>query len=57
MIRGNFFETFDSPLLFAKSVRNLIFGPNTVIHNTDYPPLMPDRKPVEALKVENLVIE
>lgn len=57
VIRGNFFETFDSPLLFAKSVRNLIFGHNTVIHNTDYPPLMPDRKPVEALKVENLVIE
>ncbi|MBJ7880603.1 right-handed parallel beta-helix repeat-containing protein [Gelidibacter salicanalis] len=37
-IENNEFETFDHPILYAKSVNGLIFKNNTVITNQEYPP-------------------
>lgn len=38
-ITGNHFETFDIPLLYAKSVDGLIFQGNTLTRNNDFLPL------------------
>lgn len=46
VIEDNTFDTFDAPLLYAKSVYGLIFQNNTVKHNTEYPPLHWNRKAV-----------
>ncbi len=40
-IVDNHFDTFGTPLLYAKSTANLIFDRNTVTTNTDYPPYHP----------------
>ena len=37
-IENNVFETFDEPILYAKSVENLIYRNNTVIKNKDFKP-------------------
>lgn len=37
LIEDNFFETFDNPLLYAKSVKGLTFRNNHVKRNHDYP--------------------
>lgn len=37
MIEDNYFETFDRPVLFAKSIDGLIFKNNVIRQNTDYP--------------------
>lgn len=36
-IRNNEFETFDRPILYAKSVDGLVFKDNTITSNKDYP--------------------
>ena len=36
LIENNEFETFDRPLLYAKSTDGLIFINNTVIYNTEF---------------------
>lgn len=36
-IRDNVFETFDNPILYAKSVDGLVFKNNRIIRNSDYP--------------------
>ncbi len=36
-ITGNHFETFDKPLLYAKSVDGLLFEGNSVVTNSDFP--------------------
>lgn len=38
VIEDNQFETFDAPILYAKSVDSLVFRNNTIKRNTDYPP-------------------
>ncbi|WP_455963673.1 right-handed parallel beta-helix repeat-containing protein [Bacteroides bouchesdurhonensis] len=38
VIEGNIFETFDAPILYAKSVDGLIFRNNTIVQNSDYKP-------------------
>lgn len=38
VIEENEFETFDQPLLYAKSVDGLIFRKNSIHQNHDYPP-------------------
>ena len=38
VIENNYFDTFDAPLLYAKSVDGLIFRKNQVRKNTDYKP-------------------
>lgn len=37
IIENNVFETFDKPILYAKSVDGLIFRNNTIKRNNDYP--------------------
>ena len=38
MIEENEFDTFDAPILYAKSVDGLIFRNNTIRLNTEYKP-------------------
>lgn len=37
-IEGNTFETFDAPILYAKSVDGLLFRDNRILLNTEYKP-------------------
>lgn len=37
VIEGNLFDTFDAPVLYAKSVNGLVFRNNKVRHNHDFP--------------------
>ncbi|MFT3902266.1 MAG: hypothetical protein QM727_03800 [Niabella sp.] len=37
MIENNVFETFDKPLVYAKSVDGLVFMKNKVVTNQAYP--------------------
>lgn len=52
-ITDNTFETFDHPLLYAKSVDGLLFRHNRVIHNHDYPPYHWITRPVTLERVVN----
>ena len=38
VIRDNYFDTFDAPLLYAKSVNGLVFKKNKKRTNTEYKP-------------------
>ena len=38
VIEENVFETFDAPIVYAKSVDGLIFRNNEIIRNEDYLP-------------------
>lgn len=49
-IEHNNFDTFDAPLLYAKSVNGLIFRKNEVRHNTEYKPFHWNK---EAVKLEH----
>ena len=46
VIEKNTFDTFDAPLLYAKSVNGLIFRKNKVFKNTDYKPFHKNQKTV-----------
>ncbi len=39
LIEGNTFETFDTPIVYAKSIDGLTFRGNTIIQNEDFTPL------------------
>ncbi len=54
LIEKNRFYTFDSPLLYAKSVNGLVFKNNKVRKNSDYPALMPDANPVVVERCLNV---
>ncbi|MDE7110676.1 MAG: alpha-1,3-galactosidase B [Muribaculaceae bacterium] len=56
-ITDNVFETFDNPLLYAKSVDGLIFLNNTIVKNTDYLPYHPQTVPVFLEKVTNASVQ
>ena len=43
VIEDNEFETFDAPILYAKSVDGLVFRNNTIKLNTEYKPFHPNR--------------
>mgnify|MGYP002534259244 CR=1 FL=1 len=43
VIEDNTFETFDAPLLYAKSTDGLIFRRNTIVKNSDYAPFHHNR--------------
>lgn len=56
-ITDNIFETFDNPLLYAKSVDGLIFMNNTVRKNSDFPAFHPLKAPITLERVTNAQIQ
>ncbi|MDY3884390.1 hypothetical protein [Porphyromonas somerae] len=42
IVRNNRFDMFPSPIVYAQSLRKLVFGNNQVIMNNDYAPLFED---------------
>lgn len=57
IIEDNVFETFDIPILYAKSVDGLIFRNNTIIENNDYPAFHWNKKPILLERVVNVEID
>lgn len=56
-ITDNVFETFDNPLLYAKSVSGLIFLNNDVIRNNDFPAFHWNKAPVFLEHVDQAKIQ
>ena len=56
-IVGNEFDTFDHPLLYAKSVDGLLFKGNTVRKNTDYAPFHWNKSNILLERVTNVRID
>ena len=56
-ITDNLFNTFDAPLLYAKSVKGLTFMGNTVIRNNDFPTLHWNQSPVWLQRVDDARIQ
>ncbi|MCC8145332.1 MAG: right-handed parallel beta-helix repeat-containing protein [Bacteroidales bacterium] len=57
LIENNTFETFDTPIVYAKSVDGIIFRNNTIHHNTDYPAFHWNKYPFLFERVINWTIE
>ncbi len=53
VIADNVFDTFDAPLLYAKSVDGLVFENNVVRHNSDFAPFHWNRDTVLTERVVN----
>lgn len=56
VIEDNKFETFDAPILYAKSVDGLVFRNNTIKLNTEYKPFHPNRNRFWLERVTNVTI-
>lgn len=56
-IVDNTFETFDFPLLYAKSVDGLVFLNNIVIHNNDFEPYHNNNVPIFLERVTNAKLQ
>lgn len=56
VIEDNEFETFDAPILYAKSVDGLVFRNNTIKLNTEYKPFHPNRHRFWLERVTNVTI-
>lgn len=56
-IEDNEFVTFDSPLLYAKSVDGLLFKGNRVRHTTDFKPFHKNRFNFRFQRARNVTIE
>ncbi|MGM9760809.1 MAG: alpha-1,3-galactosidase B [Parabacteroides sp.] len=56
-IIDNCFETFDNPILYAKSVDGLLFKGNTILTNTEYPPFHWNRSRFRLEHVGQVEIE
>lgn len=56
VIEDNEFETFDAPILYAKSVDGLVFRNNTIKLNTEYKPFHPSRNRFWLERVTNVTI-
>lgn len=56
VIEDNEFETFDAPILYAKSVDGLVFHNNTIKLNTEYKPFHPNRNRFWLERVTNVTI-
>lgn len=54
LIEDNIFDTFGTPLLFAKSTQGLIFRNNAVKRNNDFEPYHQDAQPIRLLKVKDI---
>lgn len=57
VIENNSFETFDKPILYAKSVNGLIFKNNTIKHNRDFPAFHWNKYPFFFEKVARIFIQ
>ena len=56
VIENNVFDTFDAPILYAKSVDGLVFRNNTIKTNTEYPPFHFNRNRFWLEKVTHVSI-
>lgn len=56
-ITNNIFESFDEPLLYAKSVNGLIFMNNIIKKNDDFPAFHSQKAPIRLEKVTNVQIQ
>lgn len=56
VIEDNEFETFDAPILYAKSVDGLVFRNNTIKLNTEYKPFHPNRNRFWLERVTNVTL-
>ena len=56
VIEDNEFETFDAPILYAKSVDGLVFRNNTIKLYTEYKPFHPNRNRFWLERVTNVTI-
>lgn len=57
IIEDNVFETFDEPIVYAKSVDGLIIRNNTIKRNNDYPAFHWNKQPFFFERVTNDVVE
>lgn len=57
VIEDNLFETFDAPLLYAKSVEKLVFKNNKIRHNQEFPAFHWNKYPFFFERVSNIIIE
>ncbi len=57
VIEDNIFETFDTPIVYAKSLDGLIFRNNEIIRNEDYPPFHWNQDPFLLERVINADIQ
>lgn len=57
VIENNHFETFDKPIVFAKSIDGLVFRNNTIIQNEDFPAFHHNKNRFRLLRAKNVVIE
>ncbi|MDE5560987.1 MAG: alpha-1,3-galactosidase B [Bacteroidaceae bacterium] len=56
-IEDNKFETFDAPVLYAKSVNGLVYRNNTIVTNKDYKPFHPNTDRFLLQRVSNVEID
>lgn len=57
VIENNTFETFDAPIVYAKSLDGLVFRGNKVVQNNDFAPFHWNRHRFLLDKVTNVTIE
>lgn len=57
LIENNVFETFDAPLVYAKSIDGLTFTNNEIIRNEDYPAFHWNKSPFFFQRAVNVKIE
>ncbi len=57
VIENNLFETFDQPIVFAKSLDGLIFRNNKIVQNTDYKSFHWNNKRFLFLRTTNVKFE
>jgi hypothetical protein len=57
VIEDNVFETFDAPIVYAKSLDGLVFKGNKVVLNNDYKPFHWNKHRFLFERVKNAVIK
>ncbi len=57
VIEGNQFETFDRPILYAKSTDRLVFRNNTITYNNEFKPFHWNKYLFSFDKVDHVLIE
>lgn len=56
-IENNLFETFDEPILYAKSVENLIYRNNKIIKNQEFKPFHWNKERFKLERAKNVKID